>query len=86
MALGFGPALHSKRDRPRLSAIGLDRVRQKNAGANQRNDGHYYLDHRTHPSAVPALVMPLHQRCSVELVSCRARVSNGVSVTWKQEP
>jgi hypothetical protein len=24
-----------------LSAIDLDRVRQKNAGANQRNDGHY---------------------------------------------
>jgi hypothetical protein len=24
-----------------LSAIGLDRVRQKNAGADQRNDGHY---------------------------------------------
>jgi hypothetical protein len=24
-------------------------------------------------SAVPALVMPLHQRCLVELVSCRAK-------------
>ena len=24
-----------------LGAIGLDRVRQKNAGAHQRNDGHY---------------------------------------------
>jgi hypothetical protein len=31
----FGPA------RSILSAIGLDRVRQKNAGANKRNDGHY---------------------------------------------
>jgi hypothetical protein len=30
-----------ERDRPRLSAIGLDRVRQKNAGAHQRHDGHY---------------------------------------------
>ena len=41
LALGFGPALHSRRDRPCLSAIGLDRVRQKNAGAHQRHDGHY---------------------------------------------
>ena len=24
-----------------LSPIGLDRVRQKNAGANKRDDGHY---------------------------------------------
>jgi hypothetical protein len=34
-----------------LSPIGLDRVCQKNAGANKRDDGHYQLDHRTHPSA-----------------------------------
>ena len=41
LAFGFGPALHSKRDGPRLGAIGLDRVRQKNASAHQRHDGHH---------------------------------------------